>query len=232
MIELLKYDLHIHSINSGHAYGSFYDIVAEARKKKMKMIAITDHGPSMVGTLGNIHFHLGKRMPKFDDIRVLWGVELNVIDGKGTVDLKDWELEMLDVVLLGFHQSTPYKDLGRVKNTEALLRALENPYVNILTHPLNHQFDCDKVKIIEKALDRDVLLELNMSYLVKKGEEQLDEYKMMVDLVRKRGKKFILNTDAHFIHEIGDDSILKKFKDRIGLSDDLILKSELEDMFR
>ncbi|MGV8141017.1 MAG: PHP domain-containing protein, partial [Candidatus Woesearchaeota archaeon] len=130
---MLKIDLHTHTLHSGHAYGSFYDVVNEARRKRMKIIAITDHGPSMVGSSGHIHFRMGHRVPKYKDLNILWGCETNIIDVKGNIDIDKGLQKKLDIVLVGFHENCPYKDLGVKKNTEAVLNALKNPDVDVLT---------------------------------------------------------------------------------------------------
>ena len=230
---MLEIDFHIHSVNSGHAYANYYQIVEYARKNNMKMIAITDHGPSMNGTLGWLHFVMGHRQPKFDDIKVLWGVELNVIDSEGIVDLPDKILKKLDIVILGFHKGDcPYVDLGYEKNTEAFLKALENPYIQIISHPTNHQFHCDWRKIAEVALEKGILLEFNLSWFRKflSNEEKKNEFKELVQMVRSKGAKMIVNGDSHFLHEIGDDSALREHWDFLEMSDDIILNNNIEEL--
>ena len=69
---MLKIDLHIHTIHSGHAYGTFYDVIKEAARKKMKMIAVTDHGPSILGSASMLHFGIGIMAPKkYKGVKVL-----------------------------------------------------------------------------------------------------------------------------------------------------------------
>ena len=222
---MLDIDLHIHSINSGHAYGTFYDIVAEAKKKNMKMIAITDHGPKMAGTISYIHFYMGHRKPEIEGLKVLWGCEANVLDKDGNIDLDEKALSKLDLVILGFHKHCGYEDLGIEGNTKAINKALDNPKIKILAHPTNHQFECDFEAVANHAIDNDVLLELNLAYLKIKGEVCFDKFKKMVEIVKSRNKKLIISSDAHFIHEIGDDSILAEYKDKLGLTDDIIINN-------
>ncbi len=218
-LKMLKIDLHIHSIHSGHAYGTFYDIADEALKKKMDMIAITDHGPSMAGVTGDIHFFMGHRMPK-SKLKILWGCEANIMDVNGELDLTERHIARLDLVLVGFHK-TGYVDQGKEKNTLVIEKVLKKPFVKILTHPTHQQFECDFERIVESALENGVLPELNLTYL-REAVNDFDLFKKMVAIVRSKKKRLIVNSDAHFVHEIGDDSILDKYWDRLGMTDEII----------
>jgi putative hydrolase len=50
---MLKIDLHLHTIASGHAYNTILEYVDQAKKLKMKMIGFADHGPSLNSVLKN-----------------------------------------------------------------------------------------------------------------------------------------------------------------------------------
>jgi putative hydrolase len=231
---MLKIDLHIHSQYSGHAYGSFYDIVDEARRKKMKMIAITDHGPAMKGSATFMHFGMGFRAPKYKDIKVLWGCESNILNANGDIDLDSELQKKLDILLIGLHHNCGYEDLGLKGNTAAVIKAISNPNVDIFTHPTNPQYEYDYEKVFQAALDNDVMLELNLSYLAKNmsDEKRKTLLKKMIDMARKAGKKVIVNSDAHFLHEIGDDSILKKYWKVLGLTDDIIINNYPDELMK
>lgn len=223
---MLKIDLHIHSQSSGHAYGTIYEIIKEAKEKKMQMIAITDHGPSMIGSAEIIHFKMGPRAPKHDgDLQILWGCEANLINEEGDLDLDEKCLERLDVVLAGLHKFNQYKDLGKQRNTKALCKALKNPRIKILSHPTNMQYEYDLKKVIECAIENNVLIELNLAYLKIFGNDKLPQFKQMIDIVKSKDKKVIVNSDAHFLHEIGDDAILKEYWDKLDLTNEMIINN-------
>ncbi|MGV8171464.1 MAG: PHP domain-containing protein [Candidatus Woesearchaeota archaeon] len=226
---MLKIDLHIHSLHSGHAYGSFYDIVNEARRKKMKMIAITDHGPALLGSATFLHFGMGSRMPKYNDLKILWGCEANILDSKGNIDLSLKLQQKLDILLVGLH-ACGNKDAGINGNTKAVINALKNPNIDVLTHPTHPMMPYDFDKVFQAALDNNVLLELNLSKLA--TAKDLSLFKKMIDMTRKAGKKIIVNSDAHFIHEIGDDSVLKKYWKELGLTNDIIINNYPDELMK
>jgi putative hydrolase len=227
---MLKIDLHIHSIHSGHAYGTFYDIVGEAKRKKMKFIAITDHGPAIPGSATWLHFNMGPRVPKYKDLKVLWGCEANVMDAKGNIDLEPWLQKKLDILLVGLHDTSGYKDAGIVENTKAVINTLKNPNIDVLTHPTHPQFKYDFDKVFQAALDNNVLLELNLSKLARGTDLPL--FKKMIDMTRKAGKKIVVNSDSHFIHEIGDDAVLKKYWKELGLTEDIIINNYPDELMK
>jgi putative hydrolase len=228
---MLKIDLHIHTIHSGHAYGTFYDVVNEAMRKKMSMIAITDHGPEVSGVSVS-HFRIGRRKPLYKNLKILWGCEANVIDAKGNIDLSDEIQKKLDIILIGFHKISKYKDTGIKGNTKAMINALKNPNINILTHPTHPQLQYNFEKVFQAALDNNVLLEVNLAYLKHSNEEKLLLFKKMINMTRNAGKKVVVNSDAHFIHEIGDDSILKKYSNKIGLTKDIIINNYPKELMK
>jgi len=223
---MLQIDLHVHSVNSGHAYGTLYEIVAEAQRKGMTMIALTDHGPSMWGTSGPVHFGMGRRCPKrFGSLRVLWGAEADIVGPHGEIDLTPVQQERLQFVLVNFHQGCGYQDLGTEGNTASILETLRNPNVDAVSHVLNPQYPYDVRKVIRAALENDVMLELNTSYLSQYGNRDFDQYRYLVDAIKSEGRKILVNTDSHFIHEIGDDAAVLEFRDRLGLQDEFLLNN-------
>jgi putative hydrolase len=237
---MLKIDLHIHSIHSGHAYGTIYDIIKEAKKKKMKMIAITDHGPSVRGGPVDFHFSMGKRAPKKEgNLKILWGCEANVINENGEIDLRQKDIDVIDVLLVGMHDATPYNGGSEEKNTKSILNCFEKYPIHIFVHPTCFFHTYNLEKVCEAACKNNVLLELNIETLRRIEREDkrdsLERLKKMIDIVKKNQKKVIVNSDAHFLHEIGDDSLLKKFKPIIGLNDEMIINNypkELEEFLK
>ena len=237
---MLKIDLHIHTVHSGHAYGTFYDVIKEAARKKMKMIAITDHGPTLLGSTSRLHFGMGIRAPKvYKGVKILWGCESDPINASGTLDTSEKNMKKLDILLVGFHEPTPFKDLGKEKNTEMLIKCFKKNKPHIFTHPSRMMYPYNLEKVCQAACDNDIMLEVNLAELnyvdrepAKEREKRLDMIKKTVDIARKNKKKMILNSDAHFLHEIGDDKILKKYMKRIGLTKDMIINNYSKELMK
>jgi len=227
----LKLDLHVHTIASGHAYNTILELVEEAKKKKMKVIAITDHTP--LCSLTDEHYFLGlKNIPDtINGIRVLKGIELEVVDTTGKVAVSHKDIDSVDFVLLGFHPEVEDLDLTDKNETaEALIKGLKKiPKAKIISHPFSTFAEVDIIKISEYACKNNILLEVNLAHLnprLNLKRCDMDRLKEMIAIVKKYNKKVIVNSDAHFITWLGDDSFLTpKLMKEIGLTKEMIINN-------
>lgn len=233
---MLKIDLHIHTIASGHAYNTILEYVTQAKKLKMKVVGISDHGPSLEGTTTNdIYFKTLSRLPLvIDGVRVLKGIEANIIDQSGKIDLDDKVVVTMDYVMASLHPYTPYKDKGSAGNTKAIINAIKGGKIDIITHPtLDKYFPYSVKEVCEAACQHDVLLELNLSSLSERlvRGNTMANMKLLVDTVKKHGQKLIVNSDSHSIWELADDSALTKIKKQLGLTDQMIINNHPKELF-
>ena len=130
---------------------------------------------------------------RLDDIVLLKSSEVDILED-GSLDLPDSVLKELDFTVCAIH----YKfNLSSEKQTERMLRAMDNPYFNILAHPTGrlinerdpYAFDIEKV--IEAAKERGCLLELNAH------PDRLDLTDDACKLAKDKGVKIAISTDAH-----------------------------------
>ena len=81
-------DTHTHTLASGHAYSTIQENVRAAARKGLKLLAITEHAPRMPGTCHDFYFHNLKVVNRLAyEVPLLLGVELNILDPAGNVDL-------------------------------------------------------------------------------------------------------------------------------------------------
>ena len=224
-------DLHIHTVASGHAYSTIEEYVAAAKKKKLKVIAITDHGPAMPGGATPYHFSNQRMIPDIlNGVRLLRGGELNIIDPEGHLDLADEFLQTMDFVSIAMHPKCGYEGNGETQNTKTLLKAMDNKYVRVLAHPGNPMYPIDYRKVIPIAKEKGILIELNNSSLTISRKGSFDRCFEIAKFVKKTGWKVTLGSDAHISTMVGDlDTVLKmaidaglKKEDIINTSMDLI----------
>ena len=132
----IKLDVHTHTIVSGHAFSTLNEMIQEAEKHHLTLFGVTEHGPAIPGTCHPIYFRNLHVVPRqYGKMHLLLGAELNIIDYDGNVDITDpYILSFMDHVIAGLH-SLCYTDGNRQQNTSALLGALENPHVHIISHP-------------------------------------------------------------------------------------------------
>lgn len=204
MKELL--DLHVHTISSGHAYSTVKENIDEAKNKGLKFLGISDHSDAMPGGASKLHF-LNLRVLKksINGIRILKGAEVNILDYNGKLDLPDRILKELDYVIASIHM--PCIRIGtKEENTNAIIKAMENPYVKIIGHPDDSRIPINYEEVVLAAKRTKTLLEINNSSLKEDGhrkgaKENLD---MMLKLCMKHNVMVVLGTDSHVYYEVGD----------------------------
>jgi len=80
---MLKIDLHIHTVASGHAHNTILEYMNQAKKLKMKAIGISDHGPNVSSEL---YFRTLRRIPrKIGGLLIFKGIEANIINENGDI---------------------------------------------------------------------------------------------------------------------------------------------------
>lgn len=117
----------------------------------------------------------------------------------GSLDLPDDVLEKLDVVILAVRS---HFDLPRDRQTERIIRPMDNPNVNILAQPTGRRIgdrppcDVDLERLMEAALERGCYLEINAQ------PNRLDLDDVYFKMAKDRGLKLSISTDAHSTEEL------------------------------
>lgn len=209
-------DYHTHT-NYTHGVSSIEENVAQAENLGLKELAVTDHS-----YLGFNHIRKGdldKMRAEIDGIKdkykvkVLLGIEANLIGRDGRIDISDEELEKLDIVVLGFHKWSKVglreffkfclPNLLRKKptkaqierNTQAYINAMDKHRVSILAHLGYAGCAVDYVRLARECKERGIYIELNG----KRINFSEEEFKAMAET----GVKFIIDSDAHCWQNIG-----------------------------
>lgn len=224
----LEADLHTHTTASGHAYSTFKEMVEAAHEKGLKMIAITDHGPNMTGAPDTEFFFNTFIWPRVvNGVHVLRGIEANIVDTEGRLDLPDELLEQLDIVLAGFHGGTGYQGSTVEDNTKAMIAVLQNPRVHIITHPGNPQFPIDFEKVVLAAREYGKALEINNSSFFVRPKS--NEFCLKIaKFARRYGVMVAVNSDAHISYQVGEWPLAMDIVYRAGIEKTQILNSSAE----
>ena len=163
-------DIHTHSIASGHGTScTISDMAKEAGRKGMKLLGITDHGPGTLASGTSSYFRGLPFCPrKRFGVEVLYGIELNILNVQGHVDLSDELLSNLDYAIISMH-SQNYTS-GTVKeNTLAYQNAMKHPAVKVLGHCDNPAFPVDYHALAYTASRENVIFEINEASLTPGG---------------------------------------------------------------
>ena len=199
-------DVHTHTVASGHAFSSLQEMVDAAAEKGLQILGITEHAPGIPGTCAPIYFRNLHVVPRhIKGVELLLGVELNIIDYKGTVDLDEAMLKMLDIRIAGLH-SLCYTPGTVEENTNAVIGAIRNPYVNIISHPGDGTALLQFEPIVLAAKESGTLLEINNSSLnpvrhkVMARKNNLE----ILRLCKQYEVPVILGSDAHISYDIAN----------------------------
>lgn len=217
----ILYDLHTHTTYS-HGLGSILDNVKVAHEKGLETIGIADHGPGhmsygiKLSDVEKMREDIKVANEMYPDVKVLLGVEANICNKDGSLDVSKDEQKLFDFVIAGYH----YAYLGNNKlfgasvcasswiashkgpisiyqverNTDLIVKAMYENDIKILTHP-GDKMRVDIKRVAQAAEKTDTLLEINNHH----GHMNLDE----IVTASFYDVKFILSSDAHKPENVG-----------------------------
>ena len=206
LIELadLRGDLHAHTDWSDGRH-TIQEMVEAAKAKGLEYFAITDHSRSSVIANGLKRPRLLEQIEQVrelnaqtEGITILAGSEVD-IRICGRLDYSDPILSQLDIVVASVHN---HFALTEAKMTQRLIRAIENPFVNIIGHPTGRllgrrsMYPLNIEEIIAAAAEHKTILEINGS------PDRLDLNPEFVRMAKDAGVLLAVNTDAHAIRQL------------------------------
>lgn len=242
-------DYHTHTKYS-HGTGTIRENVEAARARGLEEVAISDHGPANPvlgirgsGVLLDIKKEAAYYNGRYDDIRVLTGVEANIVGSDGKLDIPASILKQLDIVLAGLHRFTwftdpragmtmylenPLSKLGlgalsrrlaakaRLHNTKAVVEAVYRYDIDIITHPGLHM-SIDTYELARACAKRGTALEINASHGTSLAE--------FARAAASQGVSFAINSDAHHPRDVGRLEPGLAVAESLGLTADRIINA-------
>ena len=199
----IKGDLHCHS-NWDGGENSIEEMAEAAKFLGYEYLGISDHtkflrienGLDEKQLLAQ-HKAIERLNRKIQDtgykIQILHGCEANILND-GSLDINDKVLAQLDYVIAGVHSNMK---MSKEKMTERMIKAMQNPYVKIISHPTGRlinrrdEYQLDIDKIIETARETGTALEINSF------PSRLDLKDTNIRKAIQKGVKLVINTDSH-----------------------------------
>ncbi len=219
-------DLHVHTVASGHAYSTINEIARAARRKGLKAVAITDHGPALPGGPHLYHFGAMRFIPPvICGVRIFRGAEANIIGSDGSLDLPESYLARLDFVLAGFHEGCGFDNRGIAANTDAVLKAMENRHVKAVAHSGNPQFPVSYRDLVAGASASGTALEINNSSLSMSRTGSRPNCEALAELIAGSDALVAVGSDAHIAQGVGvfDDAVALITK--VGIGEEQVLNA-------
>jgi DNA polymerase (family 10) len=200
----IRGDLHAHTkaTDGRHTLGQMLEA---ARDRGYQYLAITDHSKRLSMTHGFDAKRLAIRNEEIDRLNeklegfiVLKSIEVDILED-GSLDLPNSILKELDLTVCSVHSKF---NLPREKQTERIIRAMDNPYFNIFAHPSGRliderePYDVDMERVMEAAKERGYVMEVNAH------PDRLDLSDVHCKLAKDMGVKVVISTDAHSVTDL------------------------------
>lgn len=220
----LKLDLHTHTLASGHAFGTIIEMARGAAEKGIEILGITEHAKGIPGTCEDIYFANIKVVPReINGVRLLLGSEINILDYDGTLSLGGRYIDELDIRIAGIHHQC--YTFGTIEeNTRAVVGAIRNPEIDIISHPDDSNCPLDYERIVAEAKEHHTLLEINNNALRMKSRKNVMENQLTIlRLCRECEQPVLISSDAHFPTDIGCIDEVEKVFAQIDFPEELIL---------
>ena len=222
----LSIDLHTHTIASGHAYSTLRENVAWARERGLRIIGTSDHAMAMAGVENNAAFDNYRAVPRvLDGVVVLCGVEANIVDVDGTIDIHP-DRKKLDYAIVSLHKQC-FTPSSKEENTDAVINACKHPQVKIVGHPDDARFPLDYERLSDFIVEQDLFCELNNSSLKKNGPRigAKENLRVLLGLGKEKNMKIIVGSDAHMDVDVGNFDLAKALIDELNYPEDLIVNT-------
>lgn len=222
-------DIHCHTVASGHAYSTVNENAAWAAQKGLTLLGVADHGPHMAGACNLYHFANLHVLPdEISGVRLLKGVEANIVDAAGGLDLPPGILKRLDFVIASLH-SVCFPPSDKARHTETVIRAMENPYVNIWGHPGDPAYPIDEEAVVAAAKRTHTVIEINNVSLVPGthrygGNETI---RRLLACCKAMEVPVIAGSDAHVDRHVGQNALAQQLIEESGLKESLVLNTSV-----
>ncbi len=195
----IRGEVHMHTVETD-GRSTIAEMAEAAKERGYQYIAITDHSKNLAMANGLDDKRAVKHIARInaanqeiEGITIMSGIEVDILSD-GTLDLSDYVLEQMDVVVASVH--TAFNQEPQ-QMTDRLLRAISNSNVAILGHPTGRlqlrrdAYPFDFEAVLKTAAEKQVAMELN-AY-----PDRLDLNDVHLRMARNRGVKIVINTDAH-----------------------------------
>lgn len=223
-------DMHTHSIASGHGTTrTISEMTKQAAARGLKLLGITDHGPATLAAGTPSYFRSLTFSPrKRFGVDLLYGIELNILDTEGHVDLEEELLSRLDYAIASMHAQN-YRSKSRKENTLAYINAMKNPHIKILGHCDNPHYPVDYEALAVCAKKHQVLFEINEASLAPYGYrgDTTANNREILRCCAKYQVPVVLSSDSHGADHIGDFTYAAEFVHQAMFPQNLIYNNQI-----
>lgn len=198
-------DTHTHTVACGHAFGTITENAAYAARQGHRFVAITEHCCSMPSapTLWFFNNMLHSLPSMIDGIFVLKGVEANITNISGLLDMPETYLKKLDLVIASAHkQAFEFKSWTANDYTNMYCAVAANPLVDIIGHSGSVEFAHNYERVVQCYKQYDKIVEIN-SCTPRSRPSSVQNCREIIRLCKKHLVKVAVGSDAHTPQTVG-----------------------------
>lgn len=220
-------DLHTHTVASTHAYSTVTENCRAAHELGLAAVAMTDHAPGMPDAPHVWHFVNLKVLPrKICGVYLLKGIEADITDYKGNLDVSDDLLSTLEWTVVSLHSQAIAP--GSIEDhTAAYLGVCENKWVDVIGHPTTTKYRFDMEKCVKCFKESGKLIEINESSIIS-GKSKPETVLELLRICKRYEAPIVVDTDAHYCGLIGRTDNATALLEAAGFPEKLIYNSEWE----
>lgn len=226
----IELDMHTHTLASGHAFSTLQEMAKAGAEKGLKLLGITEHTPGIPGTCDPIYFRNLHVVPRrMYGIELMLGAEINILDGRGTLDADEELMRRLDIRIAGIH-SLCYEHGTVEENTHGMVQAIRHPYIQIISHPGDGTAKLRFEPMVLAAKECGTLLEINNSSLkpTRNKVDARDNNRHLLRLCKRYEVPVILGSDAHISFDIANYEFLYPLLQETEFPEALIVNRSVE----
>lgn len=220
-------DLHTHTLVCGHAYSTITEVINEACEQQLEAIGHTEHGPGYPGSVTSTYFKTYRDIPrKVKNTKVLCGIEANLMDTSGKIDLAPDILKNMDIVIVSCHRECIQPGASVAEMMNAWEKIMQIPTVDIIGHPDNPIYAVDPEALAQMAAYYNKALELNNSSPhARPGSEEL--CRQIIMAAKKYKASLSIGSDAHYHKKVGRFDYVIELIKKYDIPEELIINSSL-----
>lgn len=220
----IKGDFHCHTLASLHAYSTLRENLIAAQKRGLRLLAITDHGIGTPDSPPLSFFENLTSLPQnVDGIRLLRGVEANIMDHTGRLDIPDEVLRQLDFVVASYHTSCTVPGTA-AEHTRSYIQLAQNENVDLIGHSGSAEFVYDYETVIPIFGECGKIVEINAHTFVCR-KKSIENCRRIAELCAKHNVPVMVNSDAHSEFEVGRVERALAMLEEIGFPEKLIINT-------
>lgn len=219
-------DLHTHTIASTHAFSTVEELAAKAKKLGYAALAITDHGPATPDAPHLWHFNCFAMPDVLENgVILLEGVEANVMDMDGALDLPRDKLEKQDWVIASMHRHC-IPPMDREAATDLWLKIAKDPLVDMIGHCEQRDYEFDYDRVTRVFADAGKVVEMNAGSRISRPDDAENQWRL-AESCKRNGVKIAVTSDAHSIYMMDKLGPVVEMLEEIGYPEELIVNTTM-----